>query len=147
VTSLFPQTKVSRRSSQASMCISAINKVVCRNTYSAHLLTPKSCTRTTTVLAPCYFSDNGNYVFYAGGAGARVNALTAGGGIGEQVHKMFYIPEQDIPVVDKTRSAVVGVLRPATMSLTNYYPSFMVPTDLMSTRATKDLCRICKPHL
>ncbi|KAM5354539.1 hypothetical protein ACJ41O_001186 [Fusarium nematophilum] len=57
----------------------------------------------------CYFSDNGEYAFTAGGSGARINALTEDGGIGEEVHEMFYVPEQEIPRVDKTRSAVASL--------------------------------------
>lgn len=68
------------------------------------LLTIPWCKATSS----CYFSDNGDYVFTAGGPGARINALTEDGGIGEEVHEMFYVPPEDIPDVDKTRSAVVS---------------------------------------
>ncbi|KAG6368773.1 hypothetical protein INS49_002987 [Diaporthe citri] len=55
----------------------------------------------------CYLSDDGDYVFSAGGPGARINAMTDDGGIGEQVNELFFVPQQDIPNVDKTRQAVL----------------------------------------
>ncbi|KAH8725730.1 Lactonase, 7-bladed beta-propeller-domain-containing protein [Phaeosphaeriaceae sp. PMI808] len=55
----------------------------------------------------CYFSDNGNYAFSAGGSGARINAIDNDGGIGDMINEFFYVPEQEITRVDRTRSAVL----------------------------------------
>ncbi|KAF2998820.1 hypothetical protein E8E13_002024 [Curvularia kusanoi] len=65
----------------------------------------------------CYISDNGDYTFSAGGSGARINAIDEDGGIGDIVNEMFYVPQQEIPRVDKTRAAVVSMENPLDMEL------------------------------
>ncbi|KAH7395346.1 Lactonase, 7-bladed beta-propeller-domain-containing protein [Phaeosphaeria sp. MPI-PUGE-AT-0046c] len=55
----------------------------------------------------CYISDNGDYAFSAGGSGARINAIDEDGGIGEMTAEMFYVPEEEMKNVDKTRAAVL----------------------------------------
>jgi len=68
---------------------------------------PWSQNLTNAASSSCYFSDNGEYVFSAGGPTARIHALDVDGGIGRQVDEMFYVPKEDIANVNKTRAAVV----------------------------------------
>jgi carboxy-cis,cis-muconate cyclase len=56
----------------------------------------------------CYLSDDGEFAYSAGGPGARINALTDDGSLGEEVQEMLYVPKEDIEDVNKTRSAVVS---------------------------------------
>lgn len=65
---------------------------------------------TCTATSSCYFSDDGDYVFSVGGPGARINAITEDGGIGEKVDEMFFVPQQDVQNVDKTREAVARII-------------------------------------
>jgi carboxy-cis,cis-muconate cyclase len=58
-------------------------------------------------------SDNGHFAFSAGGSGARINAVDEDGGLGDTGHEIFFVPEQEVPNVDKTRKAVVST-RPGT---------------------------------
>ncbi|KAK8129171.1 hypothetical protein PG999_001551 [Apiospora kogelbergensis] len=44
---------------------------------------------------------------HSGGSGARINAVDTDGGLGEQTVEMFYVPEEEIVNVDKTRNAVL----------------------------------------
>ncbi|KAK8011876.1 hypothetical protein PG989_000136 [Apiospora arundinis] len=55
----------------------------------------------------CYVSNNGHYAFSSGGSGARINAVDTDGGLGEQTDEMYYVPEEEIVNVDKTRNAVL----------------------------------------
>ncbi|KAL5312813.1 hypothetical protein ACEPPN_019239 [Leptodophora sp. 'Broadleaf-Isolate-01'] len=55
----------------------------------------------------CYFSSDGEYAFSAGGPSARIHKLDSDGGIGGQVDEMLYVPAEDLPNVNKTRSAVL----------------------------------------
>lgn len=72
---------------------------------------------TWTATSSCYISDNGDYTFSAGGSGARINAIDEDGGIGHVVNEMFYVPQQEIPRVDKTRAAVVSLENPLDIEL------------------------------
>ncbi|CAI6080447.1 unnamed protein product [Clonostachys chloroleuca] len=55
----------------------------------------------------CYFSDDGQYAFSAGGPTARIHKLDEDGSIADQVYEMLYVPEQEVPNVDKTRNSVL----------------------------------------
>lgn len=66
------------------------------------------CLLTPEATSSCYVSDNGHFTFSAGGSGARINAIDEDGGVGDAVYEMFYVPEQEVPNVDKTRKAVVS---------------------------------------
>lgn len=103
---------------------------------------------TYTATSSCYFSEDGDYVFSAGGPGARINAITDDGGIGEQVDEMFFVPEQDIPNVDKTRQAVVKTTLKHTYcwqeKLTFRLFSFMAVTLSMSTSIRRHSSLTCE---
>lgn len=58
----------------------------------------------------CYISDNGDYAFSAGGPSARIHTITEDGGLGELVDELFYVPEEEMDNVGKTREAVVSFL-------------------------------------
>lgn len=62
-----------------------------------------------TASSSCYISDDGEYAFSAGGPTAHIHAISENGGIGEQIDELLFIPEQEIPNVDKTRNAVVSL--------------------------------------
>uniref|UniRef100_A0A8H7N759 Muconate cycloisomerase 1 n=1 Tax=Bionectria ochroleuca TaxID=29856 RepID=A0A8H7N759_BIOOC len=55
----------------------------------------------------CYFSDDGQYAFSAGGPTARIHKFDEDGSIADQVYEMLYVPEQEVPNVDKTRNSVL----------------------------------------
>ena len=63
---------------------------------------------TLVATSSCYISDNGGFAFSAGRSGARINAIDEDGGIGEMVDEMFYVPEEEMVRVDKTRKGVVS---------------------------------------
>ena len=59
----------------------------------------------------CYVSDDGNFVFTAGGPTAHIHALTSDGAIGEQVDEVYAIPVEEIENVNLTRAGVVRMQR------------------------------------
>ncbi|KAL5337057.1 Lactonase, 7-bladed beta-propeller-domain-containing protein [Aspergillus crustosus] len=62
---------------------------------------------TNITSSSCYISEDGRYTYSAGGPTGQIHALDNDGVIGDLVDEVYFIPEEDIPSVDKTRAAVL----------------------------------------
>ncbi|KAL4881417.1 Lactonase, 7-bladed beta-propeller-domain-containing protein [Aspergillus karnatakaensis] len=62
---------------------------------------------TNITSSSCYISGDGKYTYSAGGPSGQIHALDNDGGIGQLTDELYFIPEEDIPSVDKTRAAVL----------------------------------------